>query len=120
MHDTPSKALFERTRRDASHGCIRLGDPFALAKFLLRDQPEWTDEAIRAAMAAEEPTTVRFRERIPVHITYATAVARGNGDVFFYPDIYGHDKTLDQLLRKGFPYRAARPAPVRPVADPGT
>src|SRR5690606_33328381 len=73
LHDTPSKALFERTRRDASHGCIRLGDPFALAKFLLRDQPEWTDEAIRAAMAAEEPTTVRFRERIPVHITYATA-----------------------------------------------
>ena len=120
LHDTPSKSLFERTRRDASHGCIRLGDPFALAQFLLRDQPEWTDEAIRTAMRAEAPTTVRFRQRIPVHITYATAVARGNGDVFFYPDIYGHDKTLDQLLRKGFPYRAARPAPVRPVADPGT
>lgn len=120
LHDTPSKALFERTRRDASHGCIRLGDPFALAKFLLRDQPEWTDEAIRAAMAAEEPTTVRFRERIPVHITYATAVARQNGDVFFYPDIYGHDRTLEALLRKGYPYRAsARSAPVRQVQDPG-
>ncbi len=120
LHDTPSKALFERTRRDASHGCIRLGDPFALAKFLLRDQPEWTDEAIRAAMAAEEPTTVRFRERIPVHITYATAVARQNGDVFFYPDIYGHDRTLEALLRKGYPYRAsARAAPVRQVQDPG-
>ena len=120
LHDTPSKALFERTRRDASHGCIRLGDPFALAKFLLRDQPEWTDEAIRAAMAAEEPTTVRFRERIPVHITYATAVARQNGDVFFYPDIYGHDRTLEALLRKGYPYRAsARSMPVRQVQDPG-
>ena len=119
MHDTPSKALFERTRRDASHGCIRLGDPLALAKFLLRDQPEWTDEAIRAAMAAEEPTTVRFRQRIPVHITYATAVARQNGDVFFYPDIYGHDRTLEALLRKGYPYRSpARPAAVRQAQDP--
>lgn len=119
LHDTPSKALFERTRRDASHGCIRLGDPLALAKFLLRDQPEWTDDAIRAAMQAEVPTTVRFRERIPVHITYATAVARENGDVYFYPDIYGHDRTLEALLRKGYPYRAAaRPAPIRPVQDP--
>lgn len=120
LHDTPSKALFERTRRDASHGCIRLGDPFGLAKFLLRDQPEWTDEAIRAAMTAEAPTTVRFRQRIPVQITYATAVARQNGDVFFYPDIYGHDRTLEALLRKGYPYRApARLAPVRRVQDPG-
>jgi murein L,D-transpeptidase YcbB/YkuD len=35
---------------------------------------------------------------------YATAVARENGDMFFYPDIYGHDRKLDGLLRKGYPY----------------
>lgn len=105
LHDTPSKALFERTRRDASHGCIRLGDPLGLAKFLLRDQPEWTDERIRAAMNAGEPTPVRFRAPVPIIITYATALARLDGEVYFYPDIYGHDKTLDQLLRKGYPYR---------------
>lgn len=115
LHDTPSKALFERTRRDASHGCIRLGDPFALAQFLLRDQPEWTDEAIRTAMRAEAPTTVRLRQPVPVHITYATAVARENGDVFFYPDIYGHDRTLDQLLRKGYPYGRERRPEVPPA-----
>ncbi len=121
LHDTPSKALFERTRRDASHGCIRLGDPLALAKFLLRDQVEWTDDAIRTAMHAEAPTTVRLRHPVPVHITYATAVARGNGDVFFYPDVYGHDRTLDQLLRKGYPYPVAtRTVKVAPVEDAGT
>lgn len=120
LHDTPSKALFERTRRDASHGCIRLGDPFGLARFLLRDQPEWTAEAMRTAMHAEQPTTVRFRQPIPVYITYATAVARANGDVFFYPDIYGHDRTLEQLLRRGYPYGAApRAAPPRPVPEAG-
>lgn len=104
LHDTPSKALFERTRRDASHGCIRLGDPFGLAQFLLRDQLDWTDDRIRAAMNAGEPTPVRFRAPVPIILTYATALAQLNGDVYFYPDIYGHDKTLDQLLRKGYPY----------------
>ncbi len=104
LHDTPAKALFERTRRDASHGCIRVGDALALTKFLLRDQPDWTPEHIRTAMNAPEPTPVRLTAPVPVYITYATAVARGNGDVFFYSDIYHHDQTLDQLLRKGYPY----------------
>jgi murein L,D-transpeptidase YcbB/YkuD len=120
LHDTPSKSLFDKTRRDASHGCIRLGDPFALAKFLLRDQPEWTDERIHEAMHAGEPTVVHFRTRIPVFIVYGTAVAAPEGDVYFYPDIYGHDRILDRLLRKGYPYpRGARAvAPVRaPVAE---
>lgn len=119
LHDTPSKSLFERTRRDASHGCIRLGDPFALAKFLLRDQPDWTDDRIRAAMNGDEPTPVRFLTPIPVVITYATAVARANGDVYFYPDIYGHDRLLDRLLQHGYPYPhpGSAPSPV-PVASP--
>jgi murein L,D-transpeptidase YcbB/YkuD len=120
LHDTPSKALFERTRRDASHGCIRVGDPFGLARFLLRDQPEWTDERIRAAMNAGEPTTVRFRQPVPVFITYGTALARRDGEVYFYPDIYGHDLLLDRLLRKGYPYTrvSGPPTAVTPVVSP--
>lgn len=119
LHDTPARNMFERTRRDASHGCIRLGDPFALARFLLRDQPEWTEERIRAAMDAAEPITVRFRAPVPVYLTYATVMARPNGDVFFYPDIYGHDRTLDRLLRVGYPYpRSAAAPPPMPVASP--
>ena len=120
LHDTPARAMFERTRRDASHGCIRVGDPFALARFLLRDQPEWTVERIMAAMTAGEPTTVRFQSPVPVYITYASAVARPSGEVFFYPDIYGHDRTLDRLLQKGYPYRVGEPASPLPgaVANP--
>jgi murein L,D-transpeptidase YcbB/YkuD len=120
LHDTPAKALFERTRRDASHGCIRLGDPLALAKFVLRDQPEWTEEKIRDAMNSGEPVTVRFRERIPVYIIYATALAVQNGDIFFYPDVYGHDRALDRLLRQGYPYpvSATSGAPVPAAVSP--
>ena len=105
LHDTPTKAFFERTRRDASHGCIRVGDPFALARFLLRDRPDWTDERIREAMTAGEPLKVTLRTPIPVFIVYETVLARENGEVYFYPDIYGLDAALETALARGYPYR---------------
>lgn len=102
LHDTPSRGAFSLFRRDASHGCIRLGEPFALAKFVLRDKPEWTDDKIRAAMKGTEPKTVVLDHPIPVLIVYATAMAREDGRVFFYQDIYKHDAKLDALLKAGY------------------
>jgi murein L,D-transpeptidase YcbB/YkuD len=104
LHDTPSKSLFENVRRDYSHGCIRLQSPEALAEFVLRDQPDWTAERMAQAMQSERPVTATLARRIPVLILYATAVADDTGRVFFYGDIYGHDRDLDRLLRRGFPY----------------
>ena len=104
LHDTPAKTLFDNARRDFSHGCVRLSDPVALARFVLRDQPAWTPDRIGAAMRADTPTNVTLSHPIPVLIVYGTAVARENGEVFFYGDIYGHDRTLNQLLQKGYPY----------------
>ena len=50
------------------------------------------------------PTNVTLSRPVPVLIVYGTAVARENGEVFFYGDIYGHDRTLNLLLQKGYPY----------------
>ena len=50
MHDTPATELFAQSRRDFSHGCIRLERPADLAAWVLRDNPGWTPERIRAAM----------------------------------------------------------------------
>ena len=36
MHGTPAQALFARSRRDFSHGCVRVEDPVALAEWVLR------------------------------------------------------------------------------------
>lgn len=102
LHDTPSRGGFGLFRRDASHGCIRVGEPFALAKFVLRDKPQWTDERIRAAMSGEKPTTVTLEAPIPVLIVYATSMAREDGRVFFYQDIYKHDQKLERLLKAGY------------------
>ena len=34
LHDTPSKGGFSRYSRTASHGCVRLEKPFALARVM--------------------------------------------------------------------------------------
>jgi murein L,D-transpeptidase YcbB/YkuD len=50
LHSTPTPQLFNRSRRDFSHGCIRVEKPAELAAWLLQDQPKWTLDKIKAAM----------------------------------------------------------------------
>ena len=91
LHGTPSRRGFRRSRRDLSHGCIRVEDPLALAAWVLRDQPEWTGETLRAAMEGAETVTVRLAEPVPVLIQYGTAAVTEDGEVRFFEDIYGRD-----------------------------
>jgi murein L,D-transpeptidase YcbB/YkuD len=105
MHGTPSQALFERARRDFSHGCIRLEDPAKMAAFVLRDQPEWTPDRIAAAMAGAQPTRVGLVRPIPVIIFYTTCAVDLEGVVHFYDDIYKHDARLDEELQTGYAYQ---------------
>ncbi|HET7435199.1 MAG TPA: L,D-transpeptidase family protein [Thermoanaerobaculia bacterium] len=107
LHSTPSQALFSKSRRDFSHGCIRVEDPVALAAWVLRDQPQWTTEKIRATMNGDrDDMYVTIPQPIPVIILYTTAVVFDNGDVHFFEDIYGHDATLENALAAGYPYPA--------------
>jgi L,D-transpeptidase YcbB len=114
LHHTPTTRLFQRERRDFSHGCIRVEDPVALARFVLRHSPQWSEERIRAAMALGESATVGLREPLPVLIAYSTALVE-QGQLHFFADIYGHDRRLDEALRQQFleraPLRSAAPAP---------
>ena len=102
MHDTPAKSLFSRSRRDFSHGCIRVEDAVALASWVLKDDPQWTPETIRAAMDGEETFEAKINNPIPVLILYGTAIAPGNGEVEFYDDIYGYDAELERTLAQGY------------------
>ena len=99
LHHTPTPQLFKKDRRDFSHGCIRVEEPVELAKFVLADEPEWTEERIVQAMTKGRSATLRLREPFPVIIAYTTAVVR-DGRVHFFPDIYGHDKVLDDAMRQ--------------------
>jgi len=99
LHDTPATALFDRERRDYSHGCIRVEDPVALASFALAGLPEADPSRIRAAMASGERRTLRLARPVQVVITHLTAVARDDG-VHFRPDVYGHDAALERALAR--------------------
>ena len=107
MHGTPAPHLFARTRRDFSHGCIRVENPTALAEWVLRDVPGWTRERIESAMQAERPTRVNLREPLRVVIFYDTVHVNSENVVHFVSDIYGHDRILDEALERGYPYPEA-------------
>jgi murein L,D-transpeptidase YcbB/YkuD len=104
LHSTPSKALFNRDRRDFSHGCIRVQDPLKLAEWVLADNGDWSKDRIQSFMDGEVTKTINIKKPIPVYILYSTVMADPDGKVSFFEDIYGHDRTLQVLLAKGFPY----------------
>jgi L,D-transpeptidase YcbB len=109
LHDTPTQALFAKSRRDFSHGCIRIEQPDELAAWVLRDKPEWTLDRIREAKRRARPLQVNLDRPIPVLIFYGTAVVGENGEVCFFDDIYGHDASLQQVLDRGYPYSDGKP-----------
>jgi murein L,D-transpeptidase YcbB/YkuD len=105
LHSTPSQELFSRSRRDFSHGCIRVEKPAELAAWVLRNNPGWTLERVQQGMqSGKDDVTVNLAKRVPVFIVYGTALAYENGEVHFSDDIYGHDASLAAALAKGYPY----------------
>ncbi|MEB2399295.1 MAG: L,D-transpeptidase family protein [Alcaligenaceae bacterium] len=106
LHHTPTPQLFARARRDFSHGCIRIESPVALARFVLQNRPDWTEERILQAMQKGKSSTLRLDEPIPVLIAYSTAVVKDGGKVYFFPDIYQQDARLAQALRNARPVQS--------------
>jgi murein L,D-transpeptidase YcbB/YkuD len=105
LHSTPAQQLFSQSRRDFSHGCIRVQKPTELAAWLLQDQPKWTLNAVKAAMeSGPDNQQVNLTRPVPVVIIYLTAVVEEDGEVYFFDDIYGHDRSLNAVLAKGPPY----------------
>jgi murein L,D-transpeptidase YcbB/YkuD len=101
LHGTPAQQLFSRSRRDFSHGCVRVEDPVGLAEWVLQDQPQWTRERILAAMQGETSRRVDLARPIPVILYYVTtAVLPPHGAVHFADDLYGHDLTLERALAR--------------------
>src|SRR5688572_21809114 len=92
LHDTNATKLFDRIERGLSHGCVRVEEPHKLAQYVLRDQAEWTPEAIDAAMKAGQEKHVKLKTHLPVYIVYKTAWVH-DGGVRFLKDLYGHDAT---------------------------
>jgi murein L,D-transpeptidase YcbB/YkuD len=109
LHSTPQPELFERTRRDFSHGCVRVQHPDELAVWVLnRGQAapgDWDLQKVQDAMnSGPDNHTVSLKQPIPIVIFYLTANIGDDGQVEFFDDIYGYDKQLEAVLAKGRPY----------------
>ena len=91
LHDTPAQALFNRVERDFSHGCVRLDRPADLAKYVLRDQPEWTEATITEAMQSGTERSGPLKQPLPIYLVYFTAWEE-NGALQRVPDVYGLDR----------------------------
>ena len=107
LHSTPVPELFNRTRRDFSHGCVRVQKPDELAVWVLRNTPgDWTLDKVHEAFNDEAANnkTVTLKQQIPIVIFYLTANVNEDGTTHFFEDIYGYDKQLDDVLAKGMPY----------------
>jgi len=99
MHGTPAQALFAKSRRDFSHGCVRVADPVMLAEWVLKDRPEWTRDRILASTAGSQTLHVKLPRPIQVILFYTTAaVMPEDGTIRFAEDIYHHDTRLDRAL----------------------
>lgn len=99
LHSTPARQLFLRQRRAFSHGCIRVSAPVALAAYVLRQTPgNWTPVRIEAAMNGSQTLRVRLAHPIRVIILYGTVLAKEDGEVLFFRDLYGQDRRLVRLL----------------------
>ena len=81
-----------------SHGCVRVEQPEELARYVLRDQPEWTAERIADAMHGGEEKTVKLKAPLPVYLGYWTARANPDGTVQFRRDVYDVDSRLTTRL----------------------
>ncbi len=120
LHSTPAVSLFEQTRRDFSHGCIRVQKPADLAAWVLQGQGgDWDLAKVQTAMnSGGDNRTVSLKTPLPIVIFYLTARVEEDGKVDFFDDIYGYDSSMQKVVTKGPPY-PVKPYPSTPKPKPG-
>jgi L,D-transpeptidase YcbB len=105
LHGTDVPELFSQDVRDFSHGCIRVDKPADLVAWVLRNNPGWDWERVKATMNGDKDNLqVNLVTRIPVLIVYGTAAVNEENQIRFFDDIYGYDAELEKALAAGYPY----------------
>jgi len=126
LHSTPQPELFARSRRDFSHGCIRVEHPEDLAVWVLSasntsggNKGDWDADRVHDAMnSGPDSYTVSLKTPLPIVIFYATAIVAEDGQTHFFDDLYGYDQKLNEVLSKGPPY-PVKPDPTIATPKPG-
>ncbi|MEM7620107.1 MAG: L,D-transpeptidase family protein [Pseudomonadota bacterium] len=91
LHDTPLKRLFGQSYRAYSAGCIRVQRVEDLARWILKDHPEWPISRINKTFETRERVDAMIANPIPVHLIYLTSWVSKNGQIQYRYDIYKRD-----------------------------
>jgi len=100
LHDTPTRNLFNKTRRTFSSGCIRIEKPVELAAYLLQNNSKWSLEKLVAAVNRKKNKIILLSDPIKIYILYWTAWVDKDGIINFRDDIYGRDRRLNIVLNQ--------------------
>ncbi|MFB9150318.1 L,D-transpeptidase family protein [Roseovarius ramblicola] len=100
LHDTPQKHLFDREKRDFSHGCIRLAQPFEFAYTMLAPQEADPRGRFHRALDSGRETRIDIVNPVPVHLIYRTAITRAGGRTQYRDDVYGRDAQIWRALER--------------------
>jgi len=82
LHDTPGKALFQKSERTFSAGCVRLEDAQGLKRLILGDTP--------LVSSSKPEQYVPLKRPVPVFLAYLTAYPQ-EGKIVERPDVYKRD-----------------------------
>ena len=82
LHDTPGKALFQKSERTFSAGCVRLEDAQGLKRLILGDTP--------LAVSTIPEQYIPLSRPVPVFLAYLTAFPQA-GKIVERPDVYQRD-----------------------------
>lgn len=111
LHDTPAKALFQRSPRYFSHGCVRLERAMDMAIALIADESEWNRTSMADAIRTGATRRIELKQAVPVYILYWTAFVTQDGQMNFRDDAYGRDAPLLAALSSFGSVSAARSEP---------
>ncbi|WP_182419249.1 murein L,D-transpeptidase [Bartonella sp. HY038] len=96
LHDTPSKAAFQRDMRAISHGCVRLADPRAMAAAVMGLEKD----GLKRYFGKDEKT-VKLDVTVPVYLTYFTAWPDADNHIIhYYDDVYNRDSAQQTASKK--------------------
>lgn len=91
MHDTPAKALFKRSYRAYSHGCIRLSRPVDLLEKFSEMGTGIDFEEAKKLLNENVHKRLYPKLHVPIDTVYLTVWVTQDGTVEFRDDLYGYD-----------------------------
>ena len=112
LHDTNMPDLFGQGHRALSSGCVRLSDPEAIARFVMKGQPNWSEERMTDILATRRMTDIHIDNPFPAYIVYNTIWMDEQQELVFGYDLYGWDERLLKALAEMDGYHI--PAPPAP------